>query len=85
MKILRYVDISIVCVCVYRLIDGHVQDFNSLSNYLMQFSNDSFPDAISDFHLLLYIATNTIVPMKVCKRLTNSKYKVPSSYVSTTI
>ncbi|XP_065220007.1 nuclear protein localization protein 4 homolog [Planococcus citri] len=47
-----------------RLIDGHVQDFNSLSNYLMQFSNDSFSDAISDFHLLLYIATNTIVPMK---------------------
>ncbi|KAK7601803.1 hypothetical protein V9T40_009244 [Parthenolecanium corni] len=46
-----------------RLIDGHVQDFTSLANYLMQFSSESFSEAVCDFHLLLYLATNSIVPM----------------------
>lgn len=49
----------------FRLIDGHVQDFTSLANYLMQFSNESFSQAVCDFHLLLYLATNSILPMSV--------------------
>lgn len=47
-----------------RLIDGHIQDFNQLSSYLQQFSPEQFVAAISDFHLLLYIATMDMLPMK---------------------
>lgn len=48
-----------------RLIDGHIQDFDSLSKYLRQFTPIQFQESISDFHLLLYIATMEMLPMKV--------------------
>ncbi|KAI4456792.1 nuclear protein localization 4 [Holotrichia oblita] len=47
-----------------RLVDGHIQDFNALSTYLAQFSPNEFLTAISDFHLLLYIATMDMLPMR---------------------
>ncbi|XP_049775700.1 nuclear protein localization protein 4 homolog [Schistocerca cancellata] len=47
-----------------RLVDGHIQDFNTLSNYLQQFSPDQFLNAVSDFHFLLYISTMDMLPMK---------------------
>lgn len=47
-----------------RMVDGHIQDFNSLSSYLGQFSSREFLTAVSDFHLLLYIATMDMLPMK---------------------
>lgn len=47
-----------------RLLDGHIQDFNALSQYLSQFSTDEFLTAMSDFHLLLYIATMEMLPMR---------------------
>lgn len=47
-----------------RLVDGHIQDFNSLSSYLSQFAPPEFLTAISDFHLLLYIATMDMLPMR---------------------
>lgn len=47
-----------------RLVDGHIQDFNSLSSYLSQFTPPEFLTAISDFHLLLYIATMDMLPMR---------------------
>lgn len=46
------------------MVDGHIQDFNSLSSYLGQFTPREFLTAISDFHLLLYIATMDMLPMK---------------------
>lgn len=48
-----------------RLIDGHIQDFDSLSKYLRQFTPLQFRESIADFHLLLYIATMEMLPMKV--------------------
>lgn len=52
--------------CLFsRLLDGHVQEFHSLCTYMKQFSPDQFLEAMSDFHLLLFIASMDIVPMKV--------------------
>ncbi|XP_056638250.1 nuclear protein localization protein 4 homolog [Diorhabda sublineata] len=47
-----------------RLVDGHIQDFNALSTYLSQFAFDEFLIAINDFHLLLYISTMEMLPMR---------------------
>lgn len=47
-----------------RLLDGHIQDFNALSTYLSQFSYNEFYNAINDFHLLLYISTMDMLPMR---------------------
>ncbi|ERL84652.1 hypothetical protein D910_02079 [Dendroctonus ponderosae] len=47
-----------------RFVDGHIQDFNALSTYLQQFAFDEFYEAINDFHLLLYIATMDMLPMR---------------------
>lgn len=47
-----------------RLVDGHIQDFNALNQYLSQFATGEFFTAINDFHLLLYIATMDMLPMK---------------------
>lgn len=47
-----------------RMIDGHIQDFNALSKYLGQFEPHQFLEAMSDFHLLIYIATMDTLPLK---------------------
>ena len=47
-----------------RLLDGDIQDFNALNQYLSQFGPSEFFTAINDFHLLLYIATMDMLPMK---------------------
>ncbi|KAJ8683153.1 hypothetical protein QAD02_018945 [Eretmocerus hayati] len=47
-----------------RLIDGQFQEFNSLSNYMQQFRSDQFLEAISDFHLLIFIASMDTLPLK---------------------
>ncbi|XP_035743841.1 nuclear protein localization protein 4 homolog isoform X2 [Vespa mandarinia] len=47
-----------------RLIDGQVQEFRSLCAYMQQFNSDQFLEAISDFHLLLFITTMDMLPMK---------------------
>ncbi|KAI2804923.1 Nuclear protein localization protein 4 [Blomia tropicalis] len=47
-----------------RLIEGHLQDFNSLAQYMSQFSKEQFLEAISDLHLLFYISTMDTLPLK---------------------
>ncbi|KZC07238.1 Nuclear protein localization protein 4 like protein, partial [Dufourea novaeangliae] len=47
-----------------RHIDGQVQDFHSLCSYMQQFTPEQFLEATSDFHLLLFIATMDIFPIK---------------------
>ncbi|KAJ8980437.1 hypothetical protein NQ317_001610 [Molorchus minor] len=47
-----------------RFVDGHIQDFNALSTYLSQFAFNEFYTAINDFHLLIYIATMEMLPMR---------------------
>lgn len=47
-----------------RMIDGHLQDFHSLSAYLSKWAPEDFLDTISDFHLLLYLSRMDMLPMK---------------------
>ncbi|XP_076756687.1 nuclear protein localization protein 4 homolog [Xylocopa sonorina] len=47
-----------------RLIDGQIQEFSSLCSYMQQFTKDKFLEAVSDFHLLIFIATMDMFPMK---------------------
>ncbi|XP_058797778.1 nuclear protein localization protein 4 homolog isoform X2 [Phymastichus coffea] len=47
-----------------RLIDGQVQEFSSLCTYMQQFSPDQFLEAMSDFHLLIFIACMEMLPLK---------------------
>ncbi|CAL1297658.1 unnamed protein product [Larinioides sclopetarius] len=46
-----------------RLLDGQVQDFPHLVSYLRQFNSDQFLEAMSDFHLLIYLATMDLLPL----------------------
>jgi hypothetical protein len=69
-----------VFVCIFsRLVDGHIQDFGALCAYMQQFGlsgeategedeerSSLFLTAISDFHLLLFIATMDTLPLRVC-------------------
>ncbi|XP_031788253.1 nuclear protein localization protein 4 homolog isoform X2 [Nasonia vitripennis] len=48
----------------HRLIDGQVQEFGSLCNYMQQFTPDQFLDAVSDFHLLIFFAFMDVLPLK---------------------
>ena len=41
------------------------QDFNALVRYLNQFSPDEFLSAMSNFHLLVFLATCDMLPLKV--------------------
>lgn len=47
-----------------RYIDGQLQDFNALSAYISKWNPDEFLDAVSDFHLLLYLSCMDMLPMK---------------------
>uniref|UniRef100_A0A8C9S5Z6 Nuclear protein localization protein 4 homolog n=1 Tax=Scleropages formosus TaxID=113540 RepID=A0A8C9S5Z6_SCLFO len=42
---------------------GETQDFHSLATYLSQSSSASFLDVVSDFHLLLFLVTNEVLPL----------------------
>ncbi|XP_050407699.1 nuclear protein localization protein 4 homolog [Patella vulgata] len=43
---------------------GDVQDFNALVQHLRQFAPDKFLDAMSDFHLLIYLAKTEMLPLR---------------------
>lgn len=43
---------------------GELQDFNALVRYLNQFSPDDFLAAMSNFHLLIFLATCDMLPLK---------------------
>lgn len=42
-----------------------LQDFNTLIHYMEQFPPSKFFEAVSDFHLLMYLATTDMLPLKV--------------------
>lgn len=48
-----------------RLVEGHLQDFNTLASYLQKFSDEQFLEAVSDFHVLIFIATMDMLPLRV--------------------
>uniref|UniRef100_A0A674JQ48 Nuclear protein localization protein 4 homolog n=1 Tax=Terrapene triunguis TaxID=2587831 RepID=A0A674JQ48_9SAUR len=43
---------------------GETQDFHSLATYLSQNTSSVFLDVISDFHLLLFLVTNEVMPLQ---------------------
>ncbi|XP_029656373.2 nuclear protein localization protein 4 homolog, partial [Octopus sinensis] len=43
---------------------GEIQDFNALVQYMEQFQPNDFLEAMSDFHLLLFLATCDMLPLK---------------------
>lgn len=47
-----------------RPLDGHLQDFHALSAYLSQWQPNEFPEAMADFHLLVYLARMDMLPIK---------------------
>jgi len=47
-----------------RYIDGHLQDFNALSCYLSAWGDEEFLEAISDFHLLVYLYKMDMLPLR---------------------
>lgn len=47
-----------------RLVDGQVQEFNTFCTYMQQFTREQFFEAVSDFHLLIYIAFMDMLPLK---------------------
>ena len=42
----------------------HFQDFNSFAQYMSQFRSAEFLTAISDLHVLMFMATNEIMPLR---------------------
>lgn len=47
-----------------RLIDGHLQNFHAVCEYLSKWSADEFYEAIADFHFLIYLTRMDMLPMK---------------------
>lgn len=47
-----------------RYIDNHLQNFDALSAYISKWAPNKFLDAISDFHLLLYLYSMDMLEMK---------------------
>lgn len=47
-----------------RYLDGHLQNFFALSSYLSLWRDEEFLEAISDFHLLIYLYRMDMLPMK---------------------
>ena len=43
---------------------GQIQSLEELSKYMKNFDQEQLVDALSDFHLLLYLATNDTVSMQ---------------------
>ena len=56
---------SAVCVILCFFLFPCVQDFHGLLRYLNQFPPSEFLPAMSNFHLLVFLATSNILPLKV--------------------
>lgn len=62
---MKYYILLILILLNCRFIDGQIQEFSSLCSYMQQFTKEQFLEAVSDFHLLIFIATMDMFPMKV--------------------
>ncbi|KAG0723107.1 Nuclear protein localization protein 4 [Chionoecetes opilio] len=47
-----------------RMVEGHLQDFTTLAAYLKKFKDDQFLEAMSDLHVLIYIAAMDMLPLR---------------------
>jgi len=48
-----------------RLLESSLQDFNSFAQYISQFRSAEFFDSVADLHVLVFLATLDIVPLRV--------------------
>ena len=48
-----------------RMLESSLQDFNSFAQYMNQFRSAEFLQAISDIHVLVFMAQNEIMPMRL--------------------
>ena len=54
-----------LCNSVFFFLFPCVQDFHALVRYLNQFPPGEFLPAMSDFHLLVFLTTSDMLPLKV--------------------
>eukprot|EP00092_Neocalanus_flemingeri_P040163 GFUD01043748.1.p1 GENE.GFUD01043748.1~~GFUD01043748.1.p1 ORF type:complete len:467 (+),score=99.14 GFUD01043748.1:53-1453(+) len=47
-----------------RLLESSLQDFNSFAQYMSQFRSAEFLTAVSDLHVLIFMATQDIMPLR---------------------
>ncbi|KAK7051147.1 Nuclear protein localization protein 4, partial [Halocaridina rubra] len=47
-----------------RMVEGHLQDFNTLAAYLQKFTDDQFLEAMSDLHVLIFVAAMDMLPLR---------------------
>ena len=52
-------------LCLLPSAHPSLQDFHSLATYLSQNTSSVFLDTVSDFHLLLFLVTNEVMPLQV--------------------
>ena len=48
-----------------RMLESSLQDFNSFAQYMNQFRSAEFLQAISDIHVLVFMAQNEIMPLRL--------------------
>ena len=41
------------------------QDFNAFARYISQFKDSEFPEFVSDLHVLVFMATLDIMPLRL--------------------
>ena len=57
-----------------RMLESSLQDFNSFAQYMNQFRSAEFLQAISDIHVLVFMAQNEIMPLRLdCSRIISHK------------
>uniref|UniRef100_A0A4W3K1V5 Nuclear protein localization protein 4 homolog n=2 Tax=Callorhinchus milii TaxID=7868 RepID=A0A4W3K1V5_CALMI len=69
---------------VNREVMGETQDFHSLSTYLSQNQSEFFLDIISDFHLLVFLVTNDVMPLRESMSLILDAVKTRNEEVAQT-
>jgi len=47
-----------------RLLESSIQDFNAFARYISQFKDNEFPEFVSDLHVLVFMATLDIMPLR---------------------
>merc|ERR1712088_530774 len=47
-----------------RLLESSIQDFNAFARYISQFKDSEFPEFVSDLHVLIFMATLDIMPLR---------------------
>jgi len=47
-----------------RLLESSIQDFNAFARYISQFRSAEFLDSVSDIHVLVFMATTDVIPLR---------------------